>query len=61
MQEWLDYYRIPGICIAIIEYDTINWIKGYGIKDNKTGETVNEETIYSVVINFVEPLCQFKT
>ena len=46
MQNWLDYYNIPGLCMAVIEYDSIVWIKGYGFKDNDSKDRVNEKTIF---------------
>ena len=46
IQPWLDYYDIPGICIAVIENDTIDWIKAYGVLNKIHYQPVNEETIF---------------
>jgi CubicO group peptidase (beta-lactamase class C family) len=46
MQDWLDYYNIPGLCVAVIEYDTIDWVKGYGVLDSKNGGSIDEKTIF---------------
>lgn len=37
---------IPGLSIAVIQDGKIIWTEGFGIKNTKTGETVNKDTIF---------------
>ena len=38
--------RIPGLSIAVIQDGSILWTEGFGIKNNKTGEPVEKNTVF---------------
>ncbi|MGD2294937.1 MAG: beta-lactamase family protein [Candidatus Aminicenantes bacterium] len=38
--------RIPGLSIAVIKNGKIIWTEGFGIKNTKTGESVNKYTVF---------------
>lgn len=44
-------WDVPGMGIAIVTKDSVLLSKGYGIKDIKTGEPVDENTIFAVASN----------
>lgn len=46
LAERMQYYRVPGVSIAVIKDFKIQWSKGYGIKDVNTGEPVTAETLF---------------
>jgi len=47
--------RIPGLSIALIWDGAIVWEKGYGVKNLKTGELVDEHTIFEAA-SLTKPL-----
>jgi len=46
LTERMEYYRTPGVSIAIINNNHIEWTKAYGIMDVNTGVPVTTETIF---------------
>jgi CubicO group peptidase (beta-lactamase class C family) len=46
--ERMKFHKIPGLSIAFIDGDQIQWIKYYGVKQNGSSEPVTEETIFQV-------------
>jgi len=44
--ERIDYYKVPGVSIAIIDEGRIAWAKGFGIADIKTHRLVDENTVF---------------
>jgi CubicO group peptidase (beta-lactamase class C family) len=38
------YYRIPGVSIAVIKDNKIEWVRGYGMADSADGRTVTTTT-----------------
>src|SRR5262245_48048813 len=38
---------VPGLSVALIENATVIWNKGFGVKDVRTGEPVDEQTIFA--------------
>ena len=47
MQDW----KIPGMAIAIVKDGKVIHSKGYGIKDIRTNEPVDENTIFGIASN----------
>lgn len=46
IKERMKLYQVPGLSIAIIYQDTIEWAKGFGIKDIKRKEQVDQNTLF---------------
>ncbi len=44
MKEW----KMPGFAVAIVKNDSIVFAKGYGVKDIRTNEPVNENTLFMI-------------
>ncbi len=44
MKDW----KMPGFAVAIVKNDTVVFSKGYGVKDIRTKETVNENTLFMI-------------
>jgi CubicO group peptidase (beta-lactamase class C family) len=44
--ERMDFYKVPGVSIAIVESGMIKWAKGYGYANTKTGTKVNASTLF---------------
>jgi CubicO group peptidase (beta-lactamase class C family) len=43
---WMDHYRIPGLSMAVVRGDSIDWVQGYGTADEGSGSAVTESTIF---------------
>jgi len=46
LTERMEYYRVPGVSIAVINDNQIEWTKAYGTMDVNTGAPVTTETIF---------------
>ena len=46
LTERLQFYGVPGLSIAAIHDNQIEWAKAYGTMDIKTGKPVTSETIF---------------
>ncbi|MDQ4141013.1 MAG: beta-lactamase family protein, partial [Bacteroidota bacterium] len=46
-QDW----DVPGMAIAIVKNDSVVFAKGYGVLNNKTGGSVNANTIFGIASN----------
>ncbi len=44
--ERMEYYKVPGISIAIVENRKIKWAKGYGYANTETGAKVDSQTLF---------------
>jgi len=44
--ERMEHYKIPGVSIAVINDDRIEWTKAYGTMDVNSGAPVTTETIF---------------
>ena len=44
--ERMEYYKVPGVSIAIVENRKIKWAKGYGYANTETGTKVDENTLF---------------
>ncbi len=40
------FYRVPGLCVAVIDNDTLSWVKGYGYRDSKEDGPITAETVF---------------
>jgi len=47
INEYLDWFNIPGLSIAIISDNEVVFSKGYGVSNVNTGEKVSPLTLYS--------------
>lgn len=46
LANMMDQYSIPGVSIAVIHHDHLEWSKGYGVQDTETQEPVTSETLF---------------
>jgi CubicO group peptidase (beta-lactamase class C family) len=46
LTERLEYYRVPGLSIAVVNDGRVEWARGYGLKDATTKEPVTTETLF---------------
>lgn len=46
LEDRMENYNVPGVSIAAINGNRIEWTKVYGVMDVNTGETVTAETIF---------------
>lgn len=46
IKERMEYYKIPGLSIAVVIDGKLRWAKGYGIANSETGTKVNENTLF---------------
>jgi CubicO group peptidase (beta-lactamase class C family) len=37
---------VPGLAIAVIRGGKTSWVRGFGVKDTKTGQPVTEDTVF---------------
>ena len=44
--ERMNYYKVPGVSITIVENGKIKWAKGYGYANTKTGTKVDIHTLF---------------
>ncbi len=42
----MDFYKVPGVSIAIVENGKIKWAKGYGDANTETGTKVDANTLF---------------
>jgi CubicO group peptidase (beta-lactamase class C family) len=48
MDEAMKHWRTPGASIVVVRGDEVVYIKGFGVKDVKTGQQVTPETIFAI-------------
>jgi CubicO group peptidase (beta-lactamase class C family) len=41
---WMEYFGIPGLSLAVVENDAIDWAKGYGTLDRETDRPVTQQS-----------------
>lgn len=46
LQESLDYYRTPGLSVAVMNNGEIEWARGYGVLEAGTDQRVTRDTIF---------------
>ena len=46
MQAYLDYYKIPGISVAVIKDSKVVYHRGFGVKNTATKEPVTDDTVF---------------
>nr|NQU90520.1 beta-lactamase family protein [Bacteroidota bacterium] len=65
LSERMEYYKVPGVGIAVLNNYQVEWIKAYGTMDANTGVPVTSSTIFEaastskfitavMVLHFVE-------
>lgn len=48
IQSAMEAWKMPGFAVAIVKNDTVVFSKGYGIKDIRTKESVDENTLFMI-------------
>jgi CubicO group peptidase (beta-lactamase class C family) len=48
LAERMGYYQVPGVSIAVIEDNQIDWIKSYGMRVAGKGDLVTNQTLFHV-------------
>src|SRR5438132_7463837 len=44
--DQMEHYGVPGVSIAVIHQDRIEWTRGYGVQDAETREPVTPDTLF---------------
>ncbi len=48
VQRVMETWEAPGIAVAVVRGDSVLLARGYGVKDIRTGEPVDENTLFAV-------------
>lgn len=48
MSEVMNTWKAPGIAVAVVKDDSVVLAKGYGIRDIRTGEPLDQESLFAV-------------
>ena len=46
VQAYLDYFKIPGISVAVIKDSRVVYHRGFGVKNTATREPVTDDTVF---------------
>jgi CubicO group peptidase (beta-lactamase class C family) len=46
LEERMKSLKVPGLSIAVVKDFKLQWAKGYGVRDFRTGSPVTEETLF---------------
>lgn len=46
IHDRMDFYKVPGVSIAVVENGKIKWAKGYGYANTKNGTKVDANTLF---------------
>ena len=46
LAERMEHYATPGVSVAVVNNNKVEWSKAYGVMDLDTGEPVTSETIF---------------
>ena len=46
LSQRMTHYKVPGLSVAFIDQEEMNWTKGYGMAEAGSGRSVTEETIF---------------
>ena len=46
LSERMQHYKVPGVSIAVINHGTIEWARGYGVKEAGTADRVTASTLF---------------
>ncbi len=46
LTDRMEYYKVPGVSIAVINNFQIEWTKGYGVLEAGKGQPVTTETLF---------------
>ncbi len=44
-------FEVPGMAVAVVENDKLVYAKGFGVRNLKSGEAVNEHTLFGIASN----------
>ena len=48
VERVLDTWQAPGLALAVVKDDSVIFARGYGVKDIRTGEPLDENTLFAV-------------
>jgi CubicO group peptidase (beta-lactamase class C family) len=46
LAERMEFYKVPGLSIAVVKDGKLHWAKGYGIANSLTQQPVDENTLF---------------
>lgn len=46
LQSRMEFYKVPGVSIAVLREGKVNWARGYGVTAAEKGRPVNSETLF---------------
>jgi len=48
LREIMDKLHVPGLSIAVVKDFQVQWSKGYGVRDSRTGDPITDQTLFQV-------------
>ena len=58
LKAYLDYYRIPGMSVAVIKDSKVVYHRGLGVRNTLTQEPVTDDTVFEAA-SMTKPLCAY--
>jgi len=58
LKAYLDYYRIPGMSVAVIKDSKVVYHRGLGVKNTLTQESVTDDTVFEAA-SMTKPVCAY--
>lgn len=58
LEERMQFYKVPGVSVALIENGEIAWVKSWGVKDVNSQEPVTTQSIFQAA-SISKPLSAF--
>ena len=58
LKAYLDYYKIPGISVAVIKDSKVVYHRGLGVKNTLTQEPVTDDTVFEAA-SMTKPVCAY--
>lgn len=56
LADRMQFYKIPGVSVAVINHGVIEWARGYGVREAGGQEPVRTETLFQAG-SISKPLC----
>jgi CubicO group peptidase (beta-lactamase class C family) len=48
VEQGMEAWKIPGLAIAVVKGGETAWARGFGVRDIRTGEPVDEHTLFAI-------------
>jgi CubicO group peptidase (beta-lactamase class C family)/ketosteroid isomerase-like protein len=58
LKAYLDYYKIPGMSVAVIKDSKVVYHNGFGVRNAQTREPVTDDTVFEAA-SMTKPVCAY--